>query len=239
MIVVIGPFAEEVAFRLFFTTKKRLFFTGVIFFSLYLINSLSSLIIAGFNVNLEKEPWVGQVFLYFLVFIILLILVLNLLVSQQQLKTFLQSKFNWFFYITSISFGLIHITNYTNLNQVLWVFPLLLLPQFLLGFVFGFLRSEFNFLTTCLAHSVYNFFLGGMVFLLLFFLDMPSLRELVDSLNSGQITALLEVLDSDGNLILNFFTRLLIFSYFLIFSIFAWVIFESLDFLIKKKVGGR
>lgn len=234
-IVVLGPLFEELSFRLFFSNKKPIFFTGLIFFWFFLTNLILEFTVRNFNLDLEKNIWILQLFLASVIFVIILVSVSNLIISQNQLKDFLEKNFNWFFYTISIVFTLIHITNYLNLNQVFLLLPLLILPQLLLSFVFGFLRLEFNFLTAVLAHSVYNFFLGGSVFLLLLFLDVDSLRKLIEGLNSGQLLVLIENLEASKSLALSLSFSLLIFMYFLVFAIFIWTIFEFLQSKIESR----
>jgi hypothetical protein len=236
LVVFLGPLIEELAFRLFFSEKKGVFFTGLIFFWFFITNIIIEIIVQIFNLNPENTPWLGFLFLASLIFIIVLVVILNLLISKEKLANFIKKNFNWFFYSISITFGLIHITNYTNLNLLLILLsPLLVLPQLLVGTAFGYIRVRFNFLTAFLAHSVYNFLLGGSVFLLLFYLDTNTLKELIENINSGQISALAENLDPSQSFFLNIFLGLIMFSYFVIFTIFLWTIWDFFKVINSSK----
>lgn len=63
-----------------------------------------------------------------------------------------------FIYVSSLLFGFIHLTNYTNTD---WIFyslaPFIVLTQIIGGFFMSYLRVRFNFWLSCLYHFSWNF----------------------------------------------------------------------------------
>lgn len=58
------------------------------------------------------------------------------------------------FYVSALAFGIIHIGNYDA--SVWFLLPLLVLPQFLLGLYFGFIRLRYGFGWAILTHGFHN-----------------------------------------------------------------------------------
>jgi len=86
-------------------------------------------------------------------------------VSPKQIHTFYEKWIGFFFYSSTIIFGLIHISNFQLINQqALLLAPLLVLPQLLVGFLLGFVRLQYGFWWCVLVHAFHNgYFLGQML----------------------------------------------------------------------------
>ena len=69
------------------------------------------------------------------------------------------SSFRIAFYVLTILFGLIHITNFDLTLTVLLLSPFLVIPQLFTGFALGFLRVRFGLVWAILLHCTYNSFL--------------------------------------------------------------------------------
>lgn len=69
-----------------------------------------------------------------------------------------------YYYFSSLLFGFIHLTNYASLSAW-WYAPILILPQIIGGFIFGYARIRLGFLYAVLAHMLINllFTLGDAV----------------------------------------------------------------------------
>nr|WP_315175987.1 CPBP family intramembrane glutamic endopeptidase [uncultured Flavobacterium sp.] len=65
-------------------------------------------------------------------------------------------NFRYVFYLSAILFGLAHITNYDTDTTIIYIFPILLLPQFIVGVLIGYLRIKFNFILGFLFHAIHN-----------------------------------------------------------------------------------
>jgi len=74
----------------------------------------------------------------------------------------MEANFKYYFWISTILFALIHIGNYEvgSFNPAL---TLLILPQLIAGFIFGYTRMRFGILACMLTHGFYN----GTIFLLI------------------------------------------------------------------------
>lgn len=63
------------------------------------------------------------------------------------------------FYLFTIAFGLVHITNFDITTKTILFAPILVLPQIILGGYLGFIRIRFGLLWAILLHACYNGFL--------------------------------------------------------------------------------
>ncbi|WGH75596.1 CPBP family intramembrane metalloprotease [Tenacibaculum tangerinum] len=62
------------------------------------------------------------------------------------------------FYVFTILFGLIHLTNFNMTTNVLLLAPVLVAPQTILGGYLGFIRVRFGLIWSILLHACYNAF---------------------------------------------------------------------------------
>ena len=60
------------------------------------------------------------------------------------------------FYLSCLLFGIVHIYNFPNADELMAVAPLLTFPQFFLGTILGFLRVRFGFWYNVLFHAIHN-----------------------------------------------------------------------------------
>jgi|TARA_B110000977_G_scaffold81145_1_gene108587 membrane protease YdiL (CAAX protease family) len=60
------------------------------------------------------------------------------------------------FYAFTLLFGFMHINNFETTNSVLFLAPILVLPQILVGAYFGYIRVRFGLLWSILLHGSYN-----------------------------------------------------------------------------------
>ncbi len=80
--------------------------------------------------------------------------------------------FKYAFYSSILLFGIIHITNFENINGQYWAVPVLVLPQLCAGVFFGFIRVKLGLLWSMLLHAAHNLVLIGPV-IILKLLDIP------------------------------------------------------------------
>jgi hypothetical protein len=71
---------------------------------------------------------------------------------------------NWFrryfgvlFYFSAVFFGLVHISNYNNIQQFWWLTPLLVLPQLFGGIELGYVRTQYGLMWAMFNHALNNF----------------------------------------------------------------------------------
>ncbi|MCS7061291.1 MAG: CPBP family glutamic-type intramembrane protease, partial [Anaerolineae bacterium] len=60
-----------------------------------------------------------------------------------------------YYYVSALLFGFVHLTNYSTLNAW-WYAPILILPQLIGGFLFGYARIRLGFWYAVLAHMLTN-----------------------------------------------------------------------------------
>lgn len=64
--------------------------------------------------------------------------------------------FPWIFYASAIIFGAVHLSNFEMNDQLIWLSPLLILPQVSAGVFLGFIRIKLGLLWSILLHAAFN-----------------------------------------------------------------------------------
>lgn len=130
-IILIGPFIEEVVFRLFLNLRKL---TISISLSVY--------------IYLISANWIGTKHIELNVCLrIILVIVVTILVYRGISERFLilmkTKYFRYIFYSAAILFGFVHLFNFSPLSmKVILVSPLLILPPVCYGLAMGYLRLK-------------------------------------------------------------------------------------------------
>lgn len=75
---------------------------------------------------------------------------------HNQLEMFWAKAFPYIFHIIAISFGLIHLTNYTGITNIFLAIPLVF-SQLIAGYVFGYVRMKFGLKYSIGMHITWNF----------------------------------------------------------------------------------
>lgn len=76
--------------------------------------------------------------------------------TKTPILNFWNNKFGFVFYFSAIIFALIHITNYNSNSTIIYIIPILVLPQFIIGLFIGYLRVRYNFMLGYLFHAIHN-----------------------------------------------------------------------------------
>ena len=79
-------------------------------------------------------------------------------------KRFYNKHFGFFLYFMTSIFAIFHFINFKYPQNLYFYIPLLVLPQFLGGLIFGFLRIRFGFLWSVFNHALYNFIVFTSLF---------------------------------------------------------------------------
>lgn len=146
LVAVVGPVVEEFFFRLPLRfTKARAFtaFLGICLFCLPLaleVLGTSSLI----NIVLVT---------------LLMLLTIAFLLSDtwsERLRQVWQRHFGVVFYTFSLLFALMHLANFENLDVPLALMPLLVVPQFIGGLFWGYIRLRYSLTWAILGHGLFN-----------------------------------------------------------------------------------
>jgi hypothetical protein len=144
IIIILGPFVEEILFRLWLSFKKIEVIISFIFWLFILINGSYE------ELNLSKNEW-----------LIFLCLSLACIWGVDQLfkknPTFL-SKYKYHFYTLSlVAFTLVHAMNFDFFTlHLLILSPLYLFPKLIIGFFMTRLRISFGFFWGLFFHMIIN-----------------------------------------------------------------------------------
>lgn len=147
VIIFAGPLIEEIVFRL--PLKLQRFSIGL------------SLSIIAFR-SLGGSMWsmdLNSSFTYyrFAIALAVFLLIVKFLPSGW-MEVIKKKYFKYFFYLTTLYFGLGHISNYEPYNYDVFLFyPLFVLPQLIAGFFFAFIRMKHGFISGLAVHSLNNF----------------------------------------------------------------------------------
>ncbi len=142
---VAAPLMEELAFRLWLVYKPLYVFISLWIIAIFMYGALSQigLLVAGYS----------------LLGLATLITVLMLTFRQTTailLERLYLQHYGWVFYGASILFALMHLINFDTERHILLMAPLLVLPQFLLGLLLGYLRIQLGIVWAIALHGVYN-----------------------------------------------------------------------------------
>jgi membrane protease YdiL (CAAX protease family) len=120
---------------------------------------------------IEMFEQYSPVFIFFIAVIIAP--VLEELFFRAPLGFFKKSKyFKYALYISVVLFGLIHISNFENIEGYYWLVPILVAPQLFAGAFLGFTRVKLGLGWAMLLHATHNLILLGP-FILMKMLDIP------------------------------------------------------------------
>lgn len=137
--ILLFPLIEEFAFRGIFSLKNRYY----LFFSW-----LSNLIVVYVIV---KNVWFLVFYGFFLSVLCLVLMLRNCL--RKRFRKFVQRYFVYFLVFTSLAFGLMHLSNYDQINLQTF---LKVLPRILSGFYLGYIANKYGIFYSCTMHGVNN-----------------------------------------------------------------------------------
>ena len=103
------------------------------------------------------------------IFLVVVILapLLEELIFRGPMYFFRKSRyFGIAFYFLTLAFAFYHITNFEITPQILYLSPLLVAPQLIIGLLLGFIRVRLGLGWAMLLHSLYNLFIIGPIILL-------------------------------------------------------------------------
>lgn len=146
IIPFIGPLIEEILFRLPLNLRK----TGIGLSLAVITYRITGEHFFQFDPS-EALSYMRILIALFAFFFALLFTPMSLL---EKIK---KNHFKYFFYFSAISFALVHISNFTPYNPVVFLFyPLYTLPQFFMGLLLGYLRVRQGFFSGWTVHVLIN-----------------------------------------------------------------------------------
>lgn len=149
LIMFVGPLIEEVAFRLSLRFKPHYIAMTLSVISYYIITALTTE-----NGNFDYE--------HHLPFRIFTSVIIGLLAYpmgkrySKQIRHFTDKYFKQIVYLSSTSFGYVHLFNYEINTSTLLLSPLLLFPQLADGFIFAYIRTKYGFIYSLILHILNN-----------------------------------------------------------------------------------
>jgi hypothetical protein len=156
-VAIWAPITEELGFRLglrFSPIRWGIGGSFLIFFLLAFVNL--PFLPTGF---LSFNSWGGflNIFLLLSFLFIFIFLFLKIVPIQNFVKKFYTKFFPAIFYILTISFAILHFTNYdVNFKEIWYFAPLLIVPQFFLSFLISFVRMRYGFFWGVFTHFLNN-----------------------------------------------------------------------------------
>ena len=147
-VILIGPFLEELMFRLPLVINRKNFIIAVSIAIFYFFGiKISKVSLQNFN------EW------YFKILAIIIFLILNKFIIHRKILHYLENNlFIQYYYFSIILFGMLHIINFNSLipeNLIVFA-PIFVLPQIILGFFVSYLRINNGFYWGLLFHCLYN-----------------------------------------------------------------------------------
>lgn len=141
-IILIVPIIEEILFRLPLKISKLNFSISLIV--------LTILILIKYNF---AQIWGLLIFLFILI---------SLIFFHTKFFPYLRDiwlkYYKIVFYLVTLIFGLIHISNYSFSSTILFLTPILILPQLLSGILLGYFRLKIGFGAAVFYHCLWNGF---------------------------------------------------------------------------------
>lgn len=169
LLILVGPFIEELIFRLPLRFKKLYFIP----FTLIILFYAGTLLFKKLHVSLALSI---PLFIAIATFLIFYIFNRNM---AKKRETILSVNYSLYFYSVTILFALFHLSNYSYTPSLLLFSPIVVLPQFVSGFLFGFIRIKQGFIWGFFLHALHNavFILPVLLFP---FSNHPKLIEKID-----------------------------------------------------------
>jgi hypothetical protein len=141
LLILIGPILEETLMRLLLKPNKK----NIIFFIV---------IISIFSVYSFLKHNVLFVLFIPIIFIILFLFLIKRIRKYQ--RRFIK-YFKFYFYLSAILFSILHIFNFVNKGVLFYLFlPIIILPYFINGLFFGYVRMKNNIYISLSFHIFIN-----------------------------------------------------------------------------------
>lgn len=148
-VALIGPIVEETLFRLWLVLNKTNFLISSIIMFWFIISRINHYSIYSGKINKD--------FFYNLIMALVIAGLIFFFLNRSFFKDLFRNNFRWFYWGSSVIFGLVHIINFAPIHlNILWAYPFFVLPQLLLGFILGFIRVKNGFYWSLLLHCLVN-----------------------------------------------------------------------------------
>lgn len=230
LVAVQAPITEEIAFRLFLKPSFWRWIVAFFGITFYIQQTLpSDLVFLNYGLSPNFDYLVSAILnsLGLALGLGLIFKIRPKILTKSEI--YFKKYFAVFCYVSALSFGAIHIQNYSDLDWLWWLAPLLVLPQIIIGFVITYLRVRMGFRWGILAHSLYNS-VAAIPILILSLLPADIFAKLLSGDKTSSDMATLSTLNpNQANLILLaavFFASGLVWNFFC-FVWLTWSYFKS------------
>lgn len=151
-----APLVEESAFRLSLRlSAKKLSFSLAIAF-LFLSRVAFEKFLPDWFLSILTLSGMISFLLSLAILFLIFFALLRIKIIFNFLQRIFSSYFPFIFYSSCLIFASLHIFNYYGASRVWPIMPMLVLPQFILGILLGFVRLRFGFPYALAIHSFHN-----------------------------------------------------------------------------------
>ncbi|NTV31053.1 CPBP family intramembrane metalloprotease [candidate division WWE3 bacterium] len=195
---ILAPIIEELTFRLPLRYSALNVSVFIGFVSLLIFQLMDELNLPFMDLIPEQIRSVGilsggPIFTAsFSVGILILFLIVRQFIKKDAALGWYSRHVGVLFYLSALSFGFVHLENYTGLGTLIFLAPILVAPQIIGGLMWGYLRIRYGFGWSILIHSLYNF-IGIVPFTILSFAS----ERLTDFLNKPTALTLMNLTEYD------------------------------------------
>jgi membrane protease YdiL (CAAX protease family) len=163
LIAIYAPIVEELTFRTWLKFSPGRIAISMGFMSYLILNILLEGPLNFFVQSLSGLAALGPLIFLLVVLVAVSLSVYALLripVVNKSVEKIYHRYYFWFFYLTVVVFGALHLGNYLDLGNLVFLAPLLFLPQILAALVLGYVRVRYGLVWSILVHFLINFLAG-------------------------------------------------------------------------------
>ncbi len=142
---IFAPIVEEVFFRAILVFNKYIF-NGIL-----AILAIVSVAWAFTTLSIVVAGIIGAV-----LFIATIIYIIKDEHISKKVENYWQTSFPVIFYLSCLFFALVHLMNFEFEYSLFYLFPLLILPQFIMGMILGFTRIKLGLMYSIALHAIHN-----------------------------------------------------------------------------------
>jgi hypothetical protein len=225
-----APFFEEMIFRLGLKYSPFRFGFSIGFIFIFIFNTVNKY--CGSCFEIFSSWYAGDQVILKLILQISIILLIGFglgylfkqKANQEKIKNFYQKKFIYIFFASAAIFSGMHLFNFIDVGKIWFLAPLIVLPQFALALMLGFVRMKYGLHWAVFNHVLHNAVLIAPIALLSFLsVDLEKLMLEPNALDP-------EKLSQKDLLIIS------VLEYgFIIFSIFILILFIDVIWKTIKK----
>jgi hypothetical protein len=157
-VAVWAPISEELAFRLGLRFSPLNWGIGGAFLCFFILSFFDIPFLPEGFFSFGSWGGIFSIILFLVFFAVLIFFFLKINRIQRFLKRIHTKFFTIIFYFFTLSFAIMHFTNYdVNFKEIWYFAPLLIVPQLFLSFTISFVRMRYGFSWAIFAHFLNNF----------------------------------------------------------------------------------